>query len=602
MSIIIPNPQSKKLVQPNVSDVLGSIYISQNLDVQENIGRLRVGKRLIINSADTDSGLAELYNPVAFASYNGVLYTLGGTGSSGSGYIYKNSSTSLHSNFVKDTTGTEPTDIDSNYSDMIAASNGNLYATSDDTLYECVAGTWGATQALTTAGIHALTSYSSRLYVSNLANKIYSGSISTGTLGTLATTGSYTLTVGGLDSEANTITFLRSSASRIWMGTVNTKGGKGYVHSWDGQSTTVSASYRLESSGALSCTIKDEVPHIIDSNGDLLAFNGGTFQKLTGFNKKGKKTRLKNAISSRNNRFIHPNGMAIIDGKINILINNQNDDNSTTITDTIPSGVWEYTPENGLVHKYGLGLTKSSDTIIDYGQNRVARVGALAEFKTSTSDIGVNTNGTFLVGSAVYTDATTVKALISYEDENDTLQKAGTWVTPFVESTQVEDVIQKIIVKHKKLLNSSDKIVIKSRTLDVESVEATITWTSTTTFTVPNSSVVVSNYWTAGTGQEVEVIQGLGSGKCTHITNAVNNAGTWTVTVDETFTSATGTSKARFTNWDKVGVIQNQVMQWQEESVNKTDIAVQFKVWFLSTGKNEIHSLNIISKTHKPLI
>ena len=595
MSIItIPNPQTKSLVQPNTSDVLGSIYASQNLDVQENVGRIRVGERLVVNSDSSDSGLSALYNPVAFVPFNSKVYTLGGS-TSANGGIYASGTSQLQSTFTIDTTGTEPTDIDSRYSDMVLGSNAVLYATSGNKLYENTAGTWSAsTQSLTAAGVHMMTVYASRLYVTNLVNKIYSADIATGTTGSLATSGSYTLTVGGIESEANTITFLRASASRIWIGTVNTKGGKGYVHEWDGQSTLVTRSYRLESSGALACVIKDEIPYIVDSNGDLLAWNGGTFQKLTGFNRKGKKSRLKAPVSSSNTRFIHPNSMAIVDGRINILINNQNDDNNGTIVDTIPSGVWEYTQENGLIHKNSLGLTKSGGTIIDYGQNRVAQVGAITELISGS--VGASSNGTFLVGARIFTDATTEKAIISYEDTNDTLQKAGVYVSPYIESSQLTDVFQKFIVKHKKFLNSTDKFVVKTRTEEEEGVEATITWTSTTTFTVPNSSVVVSNYWTSGTGGEVEVTQGLGSGKCTHITNAVNNAGTWTVTVDETFTSATGTSKARFNNWNKLEplVAENQVLQYKEYPIpeeDQNDIYIQFKIWILFTGKNEIHSM-----------
>ncbi|MFK5284045.1 hypothetical protein ACI3PL_31150, partial [Lacticaseibacillus paracasei] len=78
----------------------------------------------------------------------------------------------------------------------------------------------------------------------------------------------------------------------------------------------------------------------------------------------------------------------------------------------------------------------------------------------------------------------------------------------------------------------------------------------TTTFTVPNSSIDLTSYWTANTGAEVEITQGLGSVKCAHIINTSLAGGTWTVTVDETFTSATGTSKARFAFWNKMGVIQ----------------------------------------------
>lgn len=601
--ITIPNPQTKTFVQSNTSDVLGTIQNSFNIDLQENVGKLRVGKRMV---AQTDNSLvtSSIYCPVAFAYHNSKIYTVAGNNADTGKIITQ---TGLHNNAVEDTSTNAPTDMNTKYSDMIVASNGYLYATSGTKLYECnESGTWNATTRALSVGVHQLTSYAGRLYVTDIQNQIKSCDISTGTFGVLSSVGSqYSLRVGGLDSGANTITFIRASASRIWIGTVNQKGGKGYIHEWDGQSTLATRSYRLESSGALACVIKDEIPYVVDTNGDLLAFNGGTFQKLTGFYRKNRKTKLYNPTGTYNQRFIHPNGMSVIDGRINILINNRNNDYTSTIEETIHSGIYEYTPENGLVHKHALTLTRPSETIKDYGQIRVKQVGALSEILIPDSATST-TNGSFLAGARVYTDSTTEAGYIFYDDTNDTLQKYGYFITPQIESSEVNDTWQKIYVKYKKLINSSDRIYIKSRTEEDTGVEATITWTSTTTFTVPNSSVVVSDYWTSGTGGEIEITQGIGGGKTAHITNAVLATGTWTVTVDETFTGATTqTAKARFMKWNKVGVIDNQVEQFTEfpiPAVNQVNTFIQFKLCFLFTGKNEMHSSNIISKTNKPLI
>lgn len=614
MSIItIPNPQTKTFVQSNTSDVLGTMQNSFNIDLQENVGKMRVGKRMVIGS--TVSDVASMYCPVAFAyaykSGGNKIFSLCGNNNS-TGKVA--TQTGLHNNAGEDNTANAPADIDTRYSDMMVASNGYLYATSNDSLYEMDGnGNWSATPytSLATSTTHMLTGYAGRLYVTNLYNTILSVDISTGARGAFTSIGSpYNLRLG-LDSEANTITFIRSSASRIWIGTINRRGGKGYVHEWDGQATIVTKSYRLESSGALSCVIKDEIPYIVDTNGDLLSFNGGTFQKLTGFYRKNRKRKLINPLSSWNDRFIHPNGMSVIDGRINILINNQNNDyNFTSIEETIQSGIYEYTPENGLVHKHSFGLAKSSDTIKDYGQIRVKQVGALSEILIPDNDTSTS-NGSFLAGARVYTDATTEAGYIFYDDTNDTLEKYGYFITPQIESSQLTDTWQKIYLKNKKLINSSDRIYIKSRTEEDTGVEATITWTSTTSFTVLNSAVDVSLYWTSGTGGEIEITQGIGGGKTAHITNAVNNSGTWTVTVDETFTGATGTAKARFMKWNKLKTINNdesinnQVQQFTEFPIpeyDKNDTFIQFKICFLFKGKNEMHSLNIISKTNQPLI
>jgi hypothetical protein len=604
MSIItIPNPQTKTFVQSNTSDVLGSMQNSFNIDLQENVGRMRVGKRMIAQTDDS-SITASMYCPVAFAYFkigaSERINFLAGNETSTGKVCYQ---TGLHNNAGQDNSSNAPSTIFGG-SDMLT-SGGRLYVTALDKIHENDGTNWLAgTQPLSSSSnqSHMMTAYNSRLYVTDLSSLIKSCSISSGAMGAIVASGQYTLQLG--DSSSTRITWLRASASRIWIGTVNTGGGKGYIYSWDGSSSIPTSSYRLESSGALACVIKDDTPYVVDTNGDLLAFNGGAFAKLTGFYRKNRKTKLKNPVSSSNNRFIHPNGMSVIDGRINILINNLNNDYTGTIEETIHSGIYEYTPENGLVHKHALTLTRSDQTIKDYGQIRVKQVGALSEILIPDSTTST-TNGSFLAGARVYTDATTEAGYVFYDDTNDTLEKYGYFITPQIESSQLTDTWQKVYVKYKKLINSSDRIYIKSRTESDEGVEATITWTSTTTFTVLNSAVVVSNYWTSGTGGEIEITQGIGGGKTAHITNAVNNAGTWTVTVDEIFTGATGTSKARFMKWNKIGVIDNQVLQFSEFTfppIDQNDTFIQIKVCFLFKGKNEMQSLNIISKTNKPLI
>jgi len=602
-TITIPNPQTKTIVQSNISDVLGSMQNSFNIDLQENYGKIRAGKRLI---AQTDDSLvtASMYCPIAFAyfkvSSSERIYSLVGNETSTGYTCYQ---TGLNNNANQDTSTNAPANIYGG-SDMLVASNGYMYVTGLDKLYEHDGTNWNATTrslSSSTNQVHMMTNFNSRIYVTDLGSLISSCAAS-GTMGTIVSSGQYSLQLG--NTETNYITWLRASASRIWIGTVNRAGGKGRIYSWDGSSSTPTASYRLESSGALACVIKDDVPYVVDTNGDLLVFNGGGFQKLTGFYRKNRKTKLISPTISRNRRFIHPNGMSVIDGKINILINNLNNDYTGTIEETIHSGVYEYTPENGLVHKHALTLTRSDQTIKDYGQIRVKQVGALSEITIPDSPTST-TNGSFLAGARIYTDATTEAGYIFYDDTNDTLEKYGYMITPQIESSQLTDTWQKIYVKHKKLINSSDRVYIKSRTEEDAGVEGTITWTSTTSFTVLNSAVVVSDYWTSGTGNEIEITQGIGGGKTAHITNAVNNAGTWTVTVDETFTSATGTAKARFMKWNKLGVIDNQVLQFKEfplPPIDQNDTFIQFKICFLFKGKNEIQSLNIISKTNKPLI
>lgn len=603
--ITIPNPLNKTFIQSNISDVLGSLQNSFNIDLQENYGKIRLGKRMIIGSSVSDS--SSMYCAVAFAYHNSRIYSIVGNNSSTGKMTYQ---TGLQNNVQDDNSSNAPTDMDTRYSDMVIGSNGYLYVSSGSKLYECNdSGAWNATTRSVSTGAHPLTSFAGRIYIMNTQNLIVSADISTGSFGVLSTVGnSYSVRLG-LDTDANTITCMRSSASRIWIATINKKGGKGYIHEWDGQSTLVTKSYRLESSGVLAMVIKDEVPYCIDTNGDLLYWNGGAFTKLTGFYRKNRKTKLYNPTATLNQRFIHPNGMSVIDGRINILINNLNNDFTGTIEETIHSGIYEYTNENGLVHKHSLGLSTAAGTIVDYGQNRVKQVGALSELTIPDSP-GSTTNGSFLAGARIYTDATTEAGYIFYDDTNDTLEKYGYFITPQIESSQVTDIWIKSVLKNKKLINSTDRFWLKSRTSEDTAVEATITWVNTTTFTVPNSSVVVSDYWTSGIGGEVEITQGVGGVRCSHITNAVLATGTWTVTVDETYVGATTqTAKAWFSKWNKlltkdgdqsISQLVDQFTEFPLPKADQVNTFVQFKVCALLKGKNEFHSLSVVSKTHRP--
>lgn len=585
--ITLPDRKTKTWVQTNSSDVLGDIWASYNIDVNSNAGRMRLGKRILLNTATADQ--ANLGLPIAFKAFASANYSICDT------RVFVSGTNPPSSNFSP-VTGT-PTDCSKNVSDL-ELFNGYLWATrnsSTNVSYFDGASTW-ATLAVggSTGVLRMLCNYANRMYMTDGSSKI----VSWDTSNTVATLGNqYTLDFSAR-ATYEIIAWMRASANRIWIGTVSTTGGKGYVYSWDGSSTQVTSSYRLEASGALACVIKDDVPYVMDSNGNLLMWSGGNFKKLTGFNRFNNQL-FTGALNSNTQRFIHPNGMAIINGRIKMLVNTLNADNTGTMEETCPSGVWEFDETRGLVHLGSPGLTKSGGTISDFGQARVSRVGAIAEI--NIPDTASTRNGTFVCGMTYYTDATTTTDGIFYDDSNDTLQKGGSFVTTKIQSPNVTEVWQSVYIRNKSLSSASDKIVLKWRIHETDPVEATITWTSTTTFTVLNSAVVVSNYWTSGTGGEVDVTQGVGAGRCSHITNAVNNAGTWTVTVDETYTGAsTQTSKARFNSWNKVGIVtstSSYFSNFQIPMVNGTSTRIQFKVWMLITGRKELEELVIQHKS-----
>lgn len=580
--IQFPRKDSPILKQTNKGNLFGDLWASFNLNLTKTLGRIRTGRMLLNNSSafNTDLGC-----PVAFKYFNSLWWTVAG--------LKLHSTSATQTGFTVNTTdaGSFNDTCNSDVSDL-ELFNGFLFITTATDIYSFSGTVFSQKSAggLTTNTAHMMCVYADRLYITNLFSKIYSMD----TAYTLATSGSYTLSF--TDSNANVLTFLRPASNKIWVGVLNTLGGKGYVYEWDGTSTQVTRSYRLESQGALAGVIKDDIPYIVDSNGRLLAYNGSSFKEVARF--PVDTLLLKSATNATvNTRFIHPNGMAIVDGRINILINNLNGDNGATINENFPSGVWEYDENIGLYHKYSVTyVPKDGATadITDYGQNRVSRVGALADAKITNS--GATANGQLLVGLNYYTNASSTLSGVFIDDTNDTVQKYGYFVTQWIAAASLRDTWQKLFLQYRKFLDSADKIICKYRTTEVASVEATITWVNTTSFTTTTNVL-------GKEGQEVEVIQGTGSGKTAHITTIANNAGTYTVTLDDTFTGVTtGTAKARFQAWIKLGEITGQTTESWQMPIGVTSERIQLKVCMQFTGADELHTVSLINKPHELLV
>lgn len=583
----IPNNPGKKITQLNSSNVLGDLYASFNLDLSENEGLIRIGKRLILNTATGDLANMSSY-PVGFAAFNGMKWTIYGTGSGSAA----NTTNAYPSDglFAQVLGSGVPGAGDSTLSDLLV-SYSELYMTGAEGIvrYTADGTTWNTISiASDTLNPHMLASFLARTYVSQLGSQITSWSKSDHIAASIGS--QYTLDLGNTDS--NIITFIRPASDRIWIGTVNTLGGKGYIYDWDGSAGTTTKSYRLESSGALSCVIKDDVPYVMDSNGRLIVWNGGTFKTLTKLNRRRNKM-LWNALSRVNNRFVHPNGMSLVGGKIHIGIDGRNLDGSATgssIEETIPSGVYEYDENRGLIHKDSVGSSKSAGTITDYGQTRLAGIGGLSELNIPSANAG--RNGTFLLGASYYTTATASTSGVFYDDSNDTLQKAGYLVTTKMRpdasklGQTTTAMWRKLYLTYRQFLASTDRMVIKFRYVEQEPTQMDITWASTTTFTTSDGNI--ANY---AIGDEVEIVQGNGAGICAHIT-ALSGSGTITVTIDETVASSSATAKARFQKWKKLLEVNDQTSSWVEMGIDPAAHTwVQFKIWVLFTGQDEIETL-----------
>lgn len=595
--MIIPRDNWRQI---NTNDYLGSIYVSKNLDLNENAGRLRIGNRLLLNQSTTDNA-DFLGVPVGFRHYivsgTGKYYTVMGNGTDG--WVF--SSSTLGGDFTKITGGGAPVNLFSD-TDDIEVFNGKLVVSSSAATkyYHTTNGTsWTGVTAGGTGQEFMLCAYNDRLY-NTLGGIQIQSSEATLTTVTSPTTFPNTNPNSIILADQNLlITFLRAFSDGIWIGTVNKAGGRGQMFKWNGAQAGVNSSYKLESSGALACTILDDVPYIMDSNGALLVFNGGTFVEVARLNRINRKL-LFNPFYITNQRFVHPNGMGLVDGKINIVIDGTNFDVAShggSQEETIPSGIWEYDRDIGLYHKQSFGLSKTGGSIVDYGQTRIYRAGGINEIITAQSPI--TTDGKLLVGASFRTDSTLSSSGaisgIFYDNSDDDEQKSGYLITTKIGASEIKQAWHRLSITFKKFLDSTDKIVVKYRTEDSVPTEMAITWTSTSTFTT-TTNILAYHPNTLGYGAEVEIQQGQGSGQCAHITNIEVTGGVYTVTLDDTFsTASSGTARAKIQEWKKSSSYSARTDANYDFPIGVNSEWIQFKIYAVFTGKDEIIKLQLVN-------
>lgn len=591
--IKLPN-DNKKITQTNRSDILGNVWSSFGLDLQSNVGVIQVSPRLKVNTTGvSNQGLA-----VAFAGFDQRIWALAGT------RIFKNSSYDLTTAFTEDAS----TNAITNYLDYtgdMTLFNSTLVTTSNDKLMSKAAngsGTGAWTNRATLGGssqLHKMVYFRkfNRLYYLDSNSQIKS--LDSGWVE--ATSGSYFIDLGFNSGLPYT---MEADDRFIWIGTavtspsstINTTSGA-KILTWDGISGQITNEYILKATGVKAlCRDDSGVMHAMDNEGALLKFAGNGFVEIGRLpfkNKLGYK-----AASNLYDSFIHPNGLKFTrNGTFKVLVNNLNGDNDGTINENLPSGIWEWSADTGFVHCQPLTYnTVGSTSITDYGQNRVSAIGGLwipEVYTTSSSG-----RSSLICGATLFTDASSTATSIFCEDPLNTTQKYGYFVTSWVHSQQIQDTWQKLWLKYRRFLASDDKIVAKYRTKEATATEISITWVNTTSFT---TSTDLTNY----TGYEVEVIQGTGSGKCSHISSVVHNvlSGTWTANLDETYTGVTtGTAKARLQNWTKCGIITGQTDESSQLLIETSSERVQVKVCAQFTGEDQIFQLAITNATKQPIV
>ncbi len=587
--ITIPSKETKQFAQPNTGDTGGNLWSTFNIDLTSNKGRIRSTRTLdAVDSLNVD--FTTLKTPSAFAFFNP-----GGSYSSAKVFIAyggrpwyggANPNTGWTNTVIgiNEPTSTT-TDVD------MKVFNDKLYATTGDSKLKRMA-TGGSWTDITTIGngIHILEVYANRLYWTQDDYKIYSINTSE-----VVASSSYTLQLTGRNGH---ISWMRGASNRIWIGWTSNDGSRGSVFEWDGQSENLySKEYKIESQGSCTCVIKNDIPYVLDLEGRLLAFNGSNFQEVARLPVTNEEYPLLNTVKNSSQKLAHFNGSLLVNDQLLFLINPVMS-TSTRYIENCQPGIWEYSENTGLYHKYPVSTSLISESpVFDYGQEELLAVGAL--FDGTISETGVQFSstrqGSVLFGARSYRTTSNSPHLIGISNNLDDKAKSSYLITQWIESTQVEDVFKAIVIKYNKLLNQTDKIKVKYRTSKQDGVIIDNTWTSTTTFTTTASAM--GDY---EVGDEVEASLGAGSGKCVNISAISFASGTYTVTVDEAVVGATGNAYVKLQHWKKLSDIQNtkQFANLPLAQYNK-DTKIQFKVIMEFTGKNELEEIIVVNGTEQ---
>lgn len=174
------------------------------------------------------------------------------------------------------------------------------------------------------------------------------------------------------------------------------------------------------------------------------------------------------------------------------------------------------------------------------------------------------------------------------------LPNRGYFVTPRLNSADVEDIYNNVIIKFKPL-GADDKIIIKYKTTDKygypfssaqynNSDNWIASWTDTDTFTT------TADLSSVAAGEEIEIIAGVGSGHIAHVSSISVNAGTYTVNLDEAFPFAVSGDKFYFQvdNWTLLNTItsssQDADKNYFKALIENVGMFVQLKVELRGIG------------------
>lgn len=402
--INIPNPNTRVWNQPNSSDLLGNLFVTKNLNFdQQGYLTLSYSPRAIITQATSS------FNNVADIIHNDDYFYF--TATWDSAWEVQNSPLVEFPTLIA-TANVPSTDIQTS---MDYAEE--LMVVSQDTdvdFYNATSNTWTDTDitlSSTSQGQHPVTLMLNvnAVAIADVSSVLLYNAVTFDATPDLITT--------LLIPTSFKITKTVYHNQNLYIATKNTVGGKAALIVWNGQGTASQQQYQVNSNQIFSLAVhKDEV-YALMSNGALERFNGGGFDFVAGFPIYYTDMSLTDFDNVNMYKDImRSNGEVLY---INFT-NNQNTSNQLTCQ---PDGVWCYDEKVGLYHRYAPTIALvNHQTISTASVNTTTNQITVASpaYVTGT-EMSYESNGTAITGLIDHTiyyvikvDATHIQLATSY--------------------------------------------------------------------------------------------------------------------------------------------------------------------------------------------
>lgn len=665
MSEIIPNPKTKKWIQENNGDVLGTLFATRNISFNDK-GYVKLARRstaliynqpnfgtvVSIQTLDANTYLAVTSNQLqAFSLISGITTSLNGTGHAGS--IFFDGITWQNRWYV---------------------SQASDFAYYDGSSWTTGLGSLGGSNKYHPLCVHK--------GLNQLAigedNKVFLFGSSHSLITTITLPLNYQ------------VRWIRYINDNLYIGTKNISGGDAEIFVADGSTTAANSSSNIPGcQWAFSGEIYEGVLVIMTSNGQLLKQNGSGWDELARlpiYNEPSYSWYDGNGFTGGK---VPQRGIAVKGERIYLNIDGSINNADGKQLPNQPSGLWIYDKDVGLYHHAGSATDSYLGTIVsssvNTGTNVITTVNTLPTI-TGTKIVVITSNCTgIIVGRyyyLIYLSPTTYKLASSYNNalagtavsvgsgtaitisgsenqsfgewistsyqpgaislindlngslsiyysssasqilfgagninsytgtQSNTVQtltmgeNRGTFITTKIFSSGVKDTWQAFFVKYNNLFQGNDKIVVTYRTSEVENYPLF----SSTQLTWATSTLFTStfDFSQVSVGDEIEFVSGRGAGCSAHIVFATNNSGTWTIKIDEAIpgVAVNDISTGFFiNNWKKRDIltIPNTVDGYSRIADEGQSKWIQFKIKFRGVSEPYVEELDLVNKTLMPL-